>query len=109
MIRVLVVPVIDPMRVEEIDGSLESLQRLLDGGYLRAVPGVQNAMALCDDDGLMKGLLYNEHGTSLARALGWVPLPGDHLVGSVVFTGPADEDGETTSVTDYVLGITGMG
>jgi hypothetical protein len=37
--------------------------------------------------------------------LGWSYLPGDFLVGPVIFTGVADSDGECTDVPDMVCQI----
>ena len=63
-----------------VDGSLESLQRLV-GGYIEHVEFTKKVGILVDEEGKLKGLAPNF----------FLPAIEDELVGTVVFVG---EDGE---------------
>ena len=63
-----------------IDGSLQSLQRLI-GGYIEHVRFTGDVGILVDEEGKLKGLAPNF----------FLPAIEDELVGTVVFVG---EDGE---------------
>ena len=114
MIRVIVVPVGEELlRYEEIPvPTYDGIRSLLDGGMLEGIGG-DNWFGYVDEEGKMKGLPVNGRATRLARHLGWRGMQGDVLCGPVVFLGPADEDGDDTSVQDHVrvvataLGICG--
>lgn len=83
-------------------GDAYALRELV-GGWLEAIYGA-GWVAFCDEDGKHKRLPPNPAAGRLARQLGWrAAMPGDLLVGPVVFTGPADRNGDETSVPELVL------
>jgi hypothetical protein len=90
MTRVLVVPVdwSEPLRVAEIEPTLENFKAALDGGWLEAFGVAGEWSAYCDEEGKMKRLPENVRADALARHIGWAPFPGDFLAGPVVFMGP---------------------
>ena len=56
--RVVYLKVGRPPVVKDIDGSLESMQKLV-GGYIQSVPLSYNTALVCDEDGRMKGRPVN--------------------------------------------------
>jgi len=70
-----------PAEVVTIENSLESLQHLLDGGYLCGIKLTPDVHGYVDDDGLSKELPLN------------FVLDGECIVGPAVFS-KADVDGE---------------
>ena len=45
-------------RIREIDNTLEALQKAV-GGYIEAVTIAEDAVIICDEEGLLKRLPYN--------------------------------------------------
>lgn len=66
------------------------------GGYFEAFSG-PGWVGFCNEDGKARNLQTNWIATSLAIRLGWHRYPGDVLVGTVIFTGPADKNSDATS------------
>lgn len=56
--RVVYLKVGRPPVVKDIDGSLESMQKLV-GGYIQSVPLSYNTALVCDEDGKVKGRPVN--------------------------------------------------
>lgn len=56
--RIVYLRVGRPPVVKDIDGSLESMQKLV-GGYIQSVPLSYNTALVCDEDGRMKGRPVN--------------------------------------------------
>ena len=85
--------------------DLDTLRGLVGGGWLEGVSPdgrwTPRWMAYVDEEGKIKGLPINVAATTLAKRLGWPE--GDYLVGTVVFVGPADEEGDDTDVPDLVV------
>lgn len=71
--------------VRNISASLESLQEIVNG-YIEVVPLFDNVVAICDEDGKLKGRDRNLRFGMFAR-----------LVGTVIICG-RDKDGEFTDV-----------
>lgn len=99
----LVIPADGQPYKTEIDDSqeLEQLQSLV-GGYIELVvvdneEGLPVLSVFCNEEGKIEGLPRNGRANHFFRAV----LSDDVLVGPVVMMGPADADGETTSL-DYV-------
>jgi hypothetical protein len=91
-IRVLVVPVGQPPEVQEYEKlDLAQMQALVGGGYIQMVPYLGGDVDLvCDEEGKLKDLEPNR------------PLWGghDYAYGQFFFVGGADDEGESTSLTD---------
>jgi hypothetical protein len=85
--------------VANIDERGDGLRKVI-GGWLEMV-SEREWCAFLDEEGKLKGLPANEPATLLAHSLGW--RMGDFLVGTVMFLGPVDEEGESTPVPDVVL------
>ena len=91
-LRVLVVEPGQPPAVQEIDGSLESMQRLV-GGYIQAVYPFDDPVALiCNEEGKLLGLPMNR---TLRDARG---VPYDIVCGTFFLAGIAEDD--FASLTD---------
>lgn len=80
--------------VMQADSSLYALQALV-GGYIEDIfPSTGNVLGwhgYVNEDGKGQGAPANPYATEIALRLGWTPLPGDYLVGTVVFLGDAGE------------------
>lgn len=80
----------------QIENNYSEFKRLLNDGYLEAVTIHRIHMVLwVDEDGKRKELMPNTAATLL---FGEYLKPGDYIVGPCVVTGPADRDGEPTSI-----------
>src|SRR5262245_31873406 len=102
-IKCLVVNTDGQMTVEEPDDfGLEYLRGKV-GGWIEAIGDRASWSAYLNEEGKLDGLPVNPMADQLAQQLGWQYLPGDFLVGNVVFCGPPDGAGEDTSVPDFVL------
>lgn len=85
--------------------DLEAIQSAV-GGYFQVLNLANGAIMMLNEDGKFMDLPYNEFASELYAALGRSPLmPGDFIVGNVVFVGPPgpDDDGAETSLTDAML------
>ena len=91
-LRVLVVEPGKPPAVQEIGGSLESMQRLV-GGYIQAVYPFDDPVALiCNEEGKLLGLPMNR---TLRDERG---VPYDIVCGTFFLAGIAEDD--FASLTD---------
>ena len=91
-LRVLVVEPGQPPAVQEIDGSLESMQRLV-GGYIQAVYPFDDPVALiCNEEGKLLGLPMNR---TLRDERG---VPYDIVCGTFFLAGIVEDD--FASLTD---------
>lgn len=86
-------------------GTLHQFQQTV-GGYIEAING-PDWTAYCNEEGKLQNLPPNDTADSVARLLGWHPLPFDFLVGTVVFCGPPDGMGNDTDVPDFVVAAFG--
>ena len=94
-LRVLVVEPGQPPAVQEIDGSLESMQRLV-GGYIQAVYPFADPVALiCNEEGKLLGLPMNR---TLRDERG---VPYDIVCGTFFLVGIAEDD--FASLTDWQI------
>ena len=85
-LRVLVVEPGQPPAVQEIDGSLESMQRLV-GGYIQAVYPFDDPVALiCNEEGKLLGLPMNR---TLRDERG---VPYDIVCGTFFVAGLKEDD-----------------
>ena len=94
-LRVLVVEPGKPPAVQEIGGSLESMQRLV-GGYIQAVYPFDDPVALiCNEEGKLLGLPMNR---TLRDERG---VPYDIVCGTFFLAGIAEDD--FASLTDWQI------
>ena len=89
-VRVLVVAPATEPEVRVVDGdSLEAMQAIV-GGYIEPVYALRDVVLFCNEDGISMGLPANR------------PLPeiGQTLRGTFFLTGPADDEGDASDLTD---------
>lgn len=106
MFKVLHIPAAPekPMRVLLVVAELEPLQKFV-GGQLEAVLLYEpDAYLYCNEDGRVLRLPLNLRATVLAICHSWRSRR-DYIVGDVIVAGPADDDGNDTSVPDAYLGV----
>lgn len=107
-IKVLVVePGSSTGTIRTVDQSLESFQSLV-GGFIEGLTLTEEVSAYINEEGKLAGLPVNATGDILIRELlsasGRRLLPGDVIVGPVVFVGaPDDEEGWDASVPEEFL------
>lgn len=66
------------------------------GGYVQAVDLTPTMTMWCNEEGKLNGSEWNECATAIWHA---IYGPSDTIFGTVVFTGGADDEGETQSIT----------
>lgn len=86
-IRVLVIPVDGPVRLETVEAGSDAFNRLLDGGDLEGIRIGDNAGAYVDEYGIDKRLEFNERATFLCMKEEVGLLPGDFIKGTMVVFG----------------------
>lgn len=77
--------------------SLEQLQHAV-GGYIQAIDLSDELTLWCNEEGKIMNLPHNHRAQEL-----WDKVFGagtDYIVGDIVLTGGADENGETLGLTD---------
>ena len=89
-LRVLVFPVGKPGEVQEIDPGLDSMQRMVGKGYIQMVPYAHNTTLVCNEEGKLNGQQPNRPAWGGA----------DVIFGPFFFVGPADDEGDSMSLTD---------
>lgn len=102
---IVIEPGCDP-EVVEMDTSLKSMQKAV-GGWLEAVYGYDDdgdmvAAFFCNEEGKLLGLPVNVAATHLWHGMSQYAI-SDMLCGPVVVLGPPDENGDETSVPDFVV------
>lgn len=89
--------------IREGKPSLEDLQAAV-GGYVQVIPPLSRdgdeAVIWMDEEGKVKGIRVNETADWLVRSHGPNLMPGDRICGPVALTGPADDEGETTTLSE---------
>jgi hypothetical protein len=106
-IKVLVVePDSTTGTVRAIEQSLESFQSLV-GGPIEGLTLTEEVSAYINEEGKLVGLAVNVYGDVMIRELlsesGRRLLPGDVIVGPVVFVGAPDEEGWDTDLPEEFL------
>lgn len=79
------------------DDSLSTLQSAVNG-WVQAVDLARDLTMWCDEEGKLVGLDHNPYAQFM-----WDTVFGahtDYLVGDIVLTGGADDEGETLGLTD---------
>jgi len=105
-IRVLAIPCDEsrPVTVQTIERTFVAFRDLVGGGWLEVTAPIDNAWTLwVDEDGISKNLPFNARATRFAHATGW-GAPADYqILGPSFFTGPADPNGDTLAVPEYLI------
>lgn len=91
--------------VSELDLSMDSLTVLQNGvgGWVEAVDLARDLTLWCNEEGKMNGLPHNPFAQFM-----WDRVFGahtDYIVGDIVLTGGADDEGYTLGLTDEQAGI----
>lgn len=94
-IKAVIVEADGTVRKSEIENSLGAFQAAV-GGYIQLLPGTRDFTVYVDEDGLMKRLPTNERIGEVVD----FPYP---LVGTALIVGPADSEGNDTSVPDHIV------
>jgi hypothetical protein len=108
LIKCLVIPADDAqeLRIEEVDPTLENLQRAIGGGYLQVLHLEQPSMSLyVDEEGAMKNLPVNVRASAFWRTHNPVFYGAKPLVGDAIITGPPDRRGIETSVPEEFIAL----
>jgi hypothetical protein len=89
-ITVLVFPVGKPGEVQQIERTLDAMQALVGGGFIEMVPYAVGTALVCNEEGKLNGMPPNR------------PAWGgqDVICGQFFFVGPADDEGNSTSLND---------
>lgn len=96
---------VTPVQVLDLtEDSLSKMQAVVDG-YVQCVDLTEQVSLWCNEEGKMNGLPVNRVGTSM-----WIEQYGetDIIVGNIVLTGGADDEGELLSLTPEALEAAGL-
>jgi hypothetical protein len=102
MINALLVSPDGTAKMVKYDGY-QGMKALFNGGYVEAIRFGPTCIAMCDEDGKMKGLPRNEVATMLTKLVGTPLISHDYLVGPVLIVGPVDQYGDETDVPVEML------
>ena len=82
------------------EGSLEKLQTAV-GGYVQAIDLCEGVTMWCNEEGKMMSLPHNPFGQAFWETAFPVSEFGrtDYIVGDIVLTGGADNEGDTLGLT----------
>lgn len=82
------------------EGSLEKLQKAV-GGYVQAIDLSEGVTMWCNEEGKMMSLPHNPFGQAFWEVAFPVSEFGrtDYIVGDIVLTGGADDEGDTLGLT----------
>jgi hypothetical protein len=82
------------------EGSLEKLQKAV-GGYVQAIDLCEGVTMWCNEEGKMMSLPHNPFGQAFWETAFPVSEFGrtDYIVGDIVITGGADNEGDTLGLT----------
>lgn len=86
--------------VELNDISLTALQEAV-GGWVQAIGLKDNLTMWLNEEGKLMQLPHNLKGQAVWDA--FFQEGSDYIVGNIVLTGGADEDGETLGLEDYAV------
>jgi len=83
------------------EGSLEKLQKAV-GGYVQAIDLCEGLTMWCNEEGKMMSLPHNPFGQAFWETAFPVSEFGrtDYIVGDIVLTGGADNEGDTLGLTN---------
>lgn len=96
--RIMADGTLDLLRIRD---ALEPIKAAIGGGWLQGIGDLDKGWsAFLDEEGKLKGQPYNRRATDLVDSMG---LSYGQLVGTVLFVGPGDEFGDTTSVPEWLV------
>lgn len=98
-LKVIIIPTDAAPAVAEIESTLQAFQTVV-GGFIEAVPLPDGSTLWLNEEGKIDGLPFNERATVLTRG---ILGPTDMVVGNVFITGPLDDEGDNTSVSDALI------
>ena len=86
--------------IDLTEGSLEKLQKAV-GGYVQAIDLCEGLTMWCNEEGKMMSLPHNPFGQAFWETAFPVSEFGrtDYIVGDIVLTGGADNEGDTLGLT----------
>ncbi len=87
---VLIIPPAGEVELREVDGSLAPFQSIV-GGYIEGVQLPEGAMGYVNEEGLLKGLPFNERASALVGEVGHLAIPYG-IRGALVCFGVDGED-----------------
>lgn len=93
----MITPAGELSRIEYTGEDLLQVLQARCGGYVQAVDLTQTMTMWCNEEGKLNGSEWNECATAIWHA---IYGPSDTIFGTVLFTGGADDEGETQSITD---------
>ena len=97
----------ETMEAVEINGY-DELKAQLDGGWIEGLRLSDDAFGYVDEEGIMKGLPYNEVATELCTRLKTGLQQGDFIKGTMIVVGTPDENGDDTDCPDYIIALSGQ-
>lgn len=86
--KVIIKEVGKPPRIEEIENTLQALQKLV-GGYIETVTLHNDVVLICNEEGKLQGLPQN------------FGIGGDVIVGTAVFV--SHKDGDFIDLNDWQI------
>lgn len=107
--------VIEPNKkpeVREIKGDYKSVRQII-GGCLQAIPFMEGACAIMDEDAKVNGkpFVHNYFATILCQralaTIGKTMLPDDVIVNTLVIIGGPDDEGDWQEVPQNVIDFVG--
>ena len=96
-IKTILIPVEGPVQFLELD--TEGIKSHVDG-WLERLRIADDLFAWIDEEGKLKNRLTNHRATDLCFQLKAGLAFDDFIVGNVILTGPADEEGENTDIPE---------
>jgi hypothetical protein len=102
--KVVVIPAdtAEPVRVEDVEKIDLAFLQKITGGYIEAISfGKDDLSMYLNEEGKLDGLPRNRRATALAQ--GSIQY-NDYIVGNAVITGPVDDEGYDTGLTDEQIG-----
>lgn len=100
-VRAVIIPVEGDMIRRTIDRSgLLSAAQTVVGGWIEGVVLGEEATLYCNEEGKLQGMPLNPRATALCKA--HKAIPGDHICGSAIVLGPANQDGDEQHAPDVL-------
>jgi len=100
-VKALVISVDGTTEIKTIKQDLDTLQDLVYGNL--EFVSLDYGHLYCNEDGYALGLSPNAKANALAKLVGWFPIPGDYLKGTIVFLGTDYVEGNEDDVPDQIL------
>lgn len=85
--------------VRDTEVTLQDLQGAV-GGYIEQIALTPDFCTFANEEGKLLGLPLNPYATAFMQK-----FVGDYIVGTMVFTGPPDGDGDITALDDDIIDL----